>query len=245
MPVLLEQGYLIPALDHSGTRYLDCAQKLRDSILEHHPQANIKIITLDDLPFPGHVGQCNDWQMFLVSPYRETIKLEADMLATSPIDHWWSLFRLRDVVISQGCRDFYGNLSASRRYRQMIDANHLPDVYNAITYWRLSDTAREFFLTVKEIFLDWARYKTLMRYPDDEPTTDVVYAVAAEIMGRERVTLPPGLGPTIIHMKPGIGPITRDWTKELTWERHDGQYRVQTITQTGFFHYYVKDWNHQ
>jgi hypothetical protein len=45
--------------------------------------------------------------MFAVSPYRQTIKLEADMIAAGPIDHWWTLFELRDVVISQGARTFY------------------------------------------------------------------------------------------------------------------------------------------
>jgi hypothetical protein len=104
------------------------------------------------LPHGNQGGWANDWQMFAVSPYRQTIKLEADMIATSTIDHWWTLFELRDVVISQGARTFYDQPAKSRFYRRCFDANNLPDVYNAITYWRLSPTAQEFFTLVRQHF---------------------------------------------------------------------------------------------
>ena len=74
------------------------------------------------------------------------------MIAASPVDHWWTLFEHCDVVISQGCRTFYNEPATSRVYRKTFDTNNLPDVYNAITYWRLSHTAKEFFGLVRKIF---------------------------------------------------------------------------------------------
>ena len=238
MPIISERGYIIPAI---GDAYVACAERLKQSILQFHPHAHITIVTKEMLPHGDLGGFANDGQMFAVSPYRQTIKLEADMICASPIDHWWTLFERCDVVISQGARTFYDQRAESRYYRKIFDANNLPDVYNAITYWRLSQTAKEFFDLVRAIFAHWNEYKKLLKFPDELPTTDVVYAVAAQIMGPERVTLPSRLGPTIVHMKRGINPIqTHNWTKELVWENNP--FRINTVAQWGLVHYHIKEW---
>ena len=238
MPILAERGYLIPAV---GKVYETCARQLADSIQQLHPDANITILTEDMLPYGNQGGYANDWQMFAASPYRQTIKLEADMLIVSPIDHWWTMFEHRDVVISTGCRDWKDNVSTARNYRQVIDDNNLPDVYNAVTYWRLSNTAKEFFDLVRAIFDNWSEFSKLLKFPDDAASTDLVYAMAAQIMGPEKVTLPFATYPRIVHMKRHIsGTVTEDWTKELIWE-HD-PFRIQTVVQWGAFHYHIKDW---
>jgi hypothetical protein len=238
LPILAERGYVIPAI---GSVYEACAEQLARSVRQFHPAANITMVTADMLPHGDLGGWANDWQMFAISPYRQTIKLEADMIVASPVDHWWTLFELRDVVISQGCRDFYGQSSSVRTYRKCFDVNHLPDVYNAVTYWRLSLTAKEFFDLVRQIFEHWTEFRKLLKFADDQPSTDVVYAMAAKIMGPERVTLPAGVGPSIVHMKRGINPIkTDDWTQELIWETDP--FRINTIAQTGFVHSHVNEW---
>jgi len=254
LPILHERGYLIPAIDTDSVNYLACAVQLAKSIRHWHPDANISVITVKrcsdpvfdhvvPLPFGDLGGFANDWQVFHASPYRQTIKLEADMLCASSIDHWWTMFEHRDVVISQGCRDFYNQPATSRRYRKLIDANNLPDVYNAITYWRLSKTAQEFFTLVKNIFENWTDFKSLLKFPDEEPSTDVVYAMAAQIIGPEYVTLPGILAPQIVHMKRTIIPThTDDWTRELVWEHTDPGLRIQTVSQWGMVHYHIKDW---
>lgn len=241
MPILAERGYLIPAI---GAEYEQCAEQLANSIRCFHPNANITILTESMLPYGRKGGFADDWQCFAASPYRETIKLEADMICSSAIDHWWTLFERRDVVISQGARTFYDTTSQSKHYRKIFDQNNLPDVYNAITYWRVSQTAKEFFALVRGIFENWAEYKRLLKFPDDEPTTDVVYAMAAVIMGEETVTLPKGLGPTIVHMKRHINRLhTDNWTQELVWE--SDPFRINTVAQWGLVHYHVKDWRYE
>ena len=241
MPVIHERGYLIPAI---GKEYERCAQQLRNSILRFHPEAHVTIVTEDMLPHGNHGGWANDWQMFQVSPYRQTIKLEADMIAAGPVDHWWNLFELRDVVISQGARTYYNEPAQSRFYRRCFDANNLPDTYNAITYWRLSKTAQEFFNLVRQIFTQWKEFKKLIKFAEENPSTDLVYAMAAQIIGPSQVTLPPGLGPTIVHMKQHINGLQScDWTKELIWETDP--FRINTIAQSGFVHYYRKEWSNE
>jgi len=254
LPILAERGYLIPAIDTDYVDYLSCAIKLAKSIKEWHPDANISVISTKrcsepvfdqviPLPYGDLGGYANDWQCFAASPYRETIKLEADMFCASPIDHWWRLFEHRDVVISRGCRNLYDEASNNRHYRKIFDNNNLPDVYNAITYWRVSQTAKEFFNLVHTIFVEWNKYKTLLKFPDELPTTDVVYAMAAVIMGEERVTLPQGFGPSIVHMKRHIiGTQTDDWRDELVWEYTNPGLRINTVAQWGLVHYNVKEW---
>lgn len=241
MQIKAERGFIIPAINDTHTDYVGCAEQLADSIRSFHADAEITILTADMLPYGDQGGQANDWQVWHASPYRQTIKLEADMIATGPIDHWWTLFEHRDVVISQDARSFLDELTTCRKYRKLFDDNDLPDVYNAITYWRVSDTAMQFFRLVRAIFANWPCYKTLLKFPDDKASTDVVYAMAAQIMGEHLVTLPAGVGPTIVHMKRGINKIaTDDWTQELIWE--SDPVRINTVAQWGLLHYHVKGW---
>ena len=253
MPILAERGYLIPAIDTDSVDYLACAIQLARSIRQWHPDANISVMSVKrcsdpvfdhviPLPYGDLGGFANDWQCFAASPYRQTIKLEADMWCASPVDHWWTLFENRDVVISQGCRDFYDRPGTTRFYRRIFDNNHLPDVYNGITYWRVSKTAMEFFNLVQMIFTHWNDYKKLLKLPDEVATTDVVYAMAAVIMGPERVTLPAGMGPNMVHMKKYMIPVSTDnWTDELVWEHTNPGVRIDTVAQWGFVHYHIKD----
>ena len=186
----------------------------------------------------------NDAMVFGQTPFRETIKLEADMMIASPIDHWWTMFRHRDVVISTGCRNWRGAVSTARHYRKVFDDNQLPDVYNAITYWRLSSTAKEFVGLTRAIFDNWSEFKKLIKFPPEVADTDLVYAMAAQIMGPEQVTLPFADYPQIVHMKRHhAGTETQDWTRELVWEMDP--LRINTIAQWGAFHYNVKDWRHE
>lgn len=244
------------ALHNPEIDYVACARQLACSIKYWHPGAEICLITdmanishpeFDDVRIITRSNNDNawadDWQVCFQTPFRETIKLEADMLITSPIDHWWTMFRHRDIVISTGCRNWRGEISTKRTYRRVFDANGLPDVYNAITYWRRSQTARDFFVQVRDIFADWPQWKQTIKFAEDIPSTDLVYAMAAVLIGIEKVTMPFASYPKIVHMKPHhAGTSTDNWTRELVWEFHDHALRIQTQSQWGAFHYHVKGW---
>ena len=254
MPIQSERGYLIMALNSESVDYVGCACQLAQSIRQFHPDAEICLLSNTPAPdselFNYHQTflyplsdnpYANDWQVFGASPFRQTIKLEADMIIASKIDHWWTMLEHRDVVISTGARDFYDQKTTNRFYRKVFDSNNLPDIYNAITYWRLSRTAQEFFQLVRTIFENWAQYKTLIKFPDEIPSTDLVYAMAAQIIGPEHVTMPFVSYPRIVHMKRGVIPIQlQDWTNELIWESNP--LRIHTVAQWGAVHYHQKDW---
>jgi hypothetical protein len=255
---IAEQGYLIVAQNTDTIDYIDCARTLAKTIRYWHPDAQICLLTneqagpdvlfdyVHEFPFAlSDNPYANDWQVFYATPFRETIKLEADMMITSPIDHWWTMLRNRDVVVSTGCRDWKDQRASARHYRKVFDANNLPDVYNAITYWRRSSCAQEFFNTVRAIFENWDEFKKLLKFPEDVPSTDVVYAMAANIIGPELCTMPFADYPKIVHMKRHIAGTQREaWQDELLWEYKDYMMRVNSIAQWGAFHYRVKDLRH-
>ena len=255
MKPIEEQGYLIVASNTANTDYVDCSRTLAKTIKYWHPDAKICLLTdqpvgpdvlfdyVHEFPFPTDPQNpyANDWQVFHATPFRETIKLEADMFITSPIDHWWNMLRHRDVVVSTGCRDWKDQRATSRHYRKVFDANGLPDVYNAITYWRLSHTAKQFFDQVKDIFENWESYKTMLKFPESVPSTDVVYAMAANIIGPEQCTMPFATYPKIVHMKRHIMSAQREnWIEETLWEYRNYLLRINTVVQNGAFHYNVK-----
>jgi hypothetical protein len=129
--------------------------------------------------------------VFWLTPFKETIKLESDLLFTRSIDHWWTAFRLRDVVLSTGCQTYQQQPATSRRYRKLFDDNHLPDIYNGLMYFRFSQAAANFFKTAKQIFEQWPEVKhSLLGCSDEYASTDVAYAITANVIGPELCTLP-------------------------------------------------------
>ena len=94
---------------------------------------------------------------------------------------------------------------------------------------------------MRSVLLSLMSQKVYCRqYPDDAATTDVVYAIAAVIMGPEQVTMP--YGPTIVHMKKHMIPILlEDWSKELVYEHTNPGLRINTVAQWGLVHYHIKE----
>jgi len=243
----VNKGFVIMAQNTESTDYVKCAEVLRDSIVRVMPDANVTIITTEMLPY-GDLAPTsdwkliNDWQVYEASPYDYTIKLEADMYLPRSIEYWWDVLKDRDVVVSTTIRDFKGNISDCKFYRQFVYDNKLPDTYNAITYFRKSELAREFYDTVRNIFQDWEEIKNILKCDRDESaTTDFVYALACHVHGIENTTLPAFTDMSMIHVKQFVNDLlTDDWTNELVYEILPHTLRVNTFTQKHPFHYHVK-----
>lgn len=255
----MNKGYVISAQNSGTVDYIHCARTLCHNIKNVMPGANVTLLTdkqIDPGPFDNVVlypygDNCvhdtwklaNDWQVYWASPYDHTIKLEADLYLPRTIDHWWSILEPHPLVICSTMRNHRNEISTNRYYRRIFDTNKLPDVYNAITYFKRSSTAEHFFSLVRDIFGNWGQYKTLLRGADGErATTDVVYAIAAKIIGVESCTLPQFTDMSLIHMKQEIiGSRGSDWTRELLTEITPWSIRVETVPQLYPFHYHIKN----
>jgi hypothetical protein len=241
----MTRGFVIMAQNTETTDYVKCAEVLKKSILRHMPNANVTIIT--ELPHGDQAPNSdwkliNDWQVYEASPYDETIKLEADMLITTNIEHWWDILQVNDVAVCTTIRNFKNEISHNRGYRKFIDDNKLPDTYNAITYFKKSDTAEYFFKVVRNIFENWEDYKAFLQCnPAEEATTDFVYALACHTVGVEKTTLPGFTEFSMIHMKQFINDLpTEDWTNTLVYEILPDVLRINTCPQMYPLHYHVK-----
>ena len=213
-------------------------------VTEQHRTVFDYVITIqDDQAHNESWKLSNEWQVFNLSPFKETIKLESDVIFTRSIAHWWHAFRLRNIVLSQGCRDYQQEISTARQYRKMFDVNELPDVYNGLMYFRYSQEAATFFKLAEQIFKNWDTVKnTLIKCYDDYPTTDVVYAVTAKILGIENCTLPIDWI-NFVHMKPAINrwPET-PWTDLVVTELDLPMIRINNVNQYHPLHYHEKSW---
>lgn len=238
----MSRGFVIMAQDTSTTSYTKCATVLEASIKRVMPNSNVTIITTDMLPYGDLGGYANDWQVYEASPYDETIKLEADMIIPCNIEHWWDILSINDVVVSSTIRNFKGEISDCRVYRKFIDENELPDCYNAITYFKKSETAKQFYAIVKDIFENWEEYKLVLKCnPAEEISTDWAYALACHIIGVEKTMLPNFNELSIIHMKQYVNGIpSEDWTKTLVYELLPDTIRINTYPQLYPLHYHVK-----
>jgi len=241
----MTRGFVIMAQDTDKISYTNCAKALELSIKKVMPNSNVTIITSDMLPHGNLGGYVNDWQVYEASPYDETIKLEADMIIPRSIEHWWDILSINDVVVSTNIRNFKGELSDCRVYRKFIDENMLPDTYNSITYFKKSETAKLFYTVVRDIFDNWEEYKAILKCnPNEEVSTDWVYAIACHIVGVEKTTLPNFTEMSMIHMKQYINGIpSEDWTKTLVYEVLPKIIRVNTYTQQYPFHYHIKSFS--
>jgi hypothetical protein len=214
------------------------------------PEANVTIITTDMLPHGDQAPDSdwkliNDWQVYEASPYDETIKLEADMFLPRSIEHWFDILSINDVTLCTKIRNYKGELSDTRVYRKFIDDNNLPDVYNAITYFKKSETAEKFYEIVRDVFENWEEYKVILKCnPTEEATTDWVYAIASHIVGVEKTTLPNFNELSMTHMKQFVsGTSTENWTDTLIYELLPDVLRVHTYSQEYPFHYHSKSFS--
>lgn len=255
----MNKGFVILAQNTETINYVECAEALAISMKQVMPNCNITLISNDvsmcnqfdnvvvlpygDLAENSSWKLANDWQVYEASPYEYTIKLEADMYIPTNIEFWFDVLKDRDINVCTTIRNYRNEISDCRFYRRLIDDNNLPDVYNAITYFRKSEKANYFFQLVRDVFENWNKYKKILVCDNDEPvTTDWAYSIACHIMGMENTTLPM-TGFSMVHMKQFVNNLQTDnWTNELFYEFND-PLRINTYVQEYPVHYHIKEFS--
>ena len=187
----------------------------------------------------------NEWKALLATPFDETVKIEADMLFTESIDHWWDIMGLQDVCFTTKVVGYTGKISNNRAYRQVFDKNNLLNVYTGFYYFKKSPLAEELFEHARLIYSNWSMFRdeVLVGCRDHEPNTDLVFAIAAKLCGDNKVHNPALSVPRFVHMKGAINGwhIHADW-RNMLYHQFDGSSLTVGFTrQTVPFHYHQKD----
>lgn len=234
---------------HPGAEYAVIVDKeTAKCITENHRTVFDYIIELShDYNDPNSNWRlANEWQVFWHTPFKETIKLESDLLFTRNIMHWLPAFRLKDIVLSTGCKDYTGKKSDVRAYRKLFDDNNLPDVYSGLMYFRYSKTSVDFFSLAQQLSLNWTeiRDKILKNCREEFPSTDVLYAVTARTLGEELCTIPSADFINFVHMKSGIQGWSdaRPWHETVVAEHDETMIRINNLNQYSPVHYYDKNY---
>tara|TARA_R110002074_G_scaffold292508_1_gene464180 strand:- start:2128 stop:2955 length:828 start_codon:yes stop_codon:yes gene_type:complete len=179
-----------------------------------------------------------------LTPFKETFKLESDMIVPRSLDHWWDGCRIQDVCYTTRVRDYQGKVANTRYYRKFFDVNNLTDAYNGFTYFRYSRASTEFFNTIKSVCQNWdtLRDRVLSHCIYDKPDTDVLYSLAQSFTGNShfnKLTYP-----TFTHMKGAVNgwKPNIDWRNAVPWTlTKDYSLIVGGYAQQYPFHYFQKD----
>lgn len=256
---MIDRGYLIYAQNTKKVNYIDCAKLCAKSLKLSMPNCHVTLLTDEDVNEPvfdnivklpyGDLAPysnwklINDWQVYEASPYKQTIKIEADIYVPYNIDYYWDVLSIKDVVVCTNIRNFKQELSKVKYYRRFITDNKLPDTYNGLTYFSKSKLAETFYSVVRNIFENWDQYKKILRCNSNEPaTTDWVYSLASHIIGYEHTTLDCFTDFSFVHMKKEINNIfSENWTDNLIYEVNDDCFKINCYAQKYPVHYVNKN----
>lgn len=260
----MSKGFCIVAQNNSKTDYVKQAYILACSILQFNKNQKICLITDKEIDsnyknvFQHVVLIDNDkaiekewkidnrWQVYNLTPFDETIVLDADMIILEDVTHWWSWLKNKDLYFTSDVYTYRNELIDNNYYRQTFTANNLPNIYSACYYFKKNSASLEFFKLLEIVMENWKVF-----YNEFAPiklqnwcSIDVSIAITCKILGRKDVidnTVPIKL----VHMKPkvqglkltfkkwkSIFPISIDENRNLF---------IGNFKQQGIFHYVEDD----
>lgn len=207
-----------------------------------------------EIPWGDHASNStwkleNEWKTIHMSPYDETIKLDADMLFFTDIARWWDEMSIEDYVACNRVIDYRADTIVSDHYRKVFTANNLPNVYTAMMYFKKTDATHELFDLVKYIYYNWQVMFENHLIPEHRPTnvsTDVVFALALKILDLEGTSRTERMIPTFTHMKTMLqgwkGGVDDDWRRHiLSFVTPELEFKIGNYIQYFPLHYYRKE----
>jgi len=194
----------------------------------------------------GDLSAEHRWKLYHVTPYDETIVLDADMLMLKDINDWWWYAQDHDLLFCEKTLNYKGEIINDSVYRKTFTVNQLPNTHHALHYFRKSETAEYFYKTLEFVVNNWAWCygKFAPEHYQDWLSMDLASAIALEMTGyNSSADLCSPF--RFIHMKPGVqdwNPVPERWTETIPhiYTRH-GELIVGNIKQYHLFHYVEKD----
>lgn len=258
----MSKGFCILAQNNSTTNYVRQAYALAVSIHKFNKNQNVTLITNDEvegkyehafdniIPIPwyddsnGQEWKINNrWKIYHISPYDETIVMDADMLVLQNIEHWWSYLEKRDLFFTSDVKTYRGEIATSDFYRKMFTANELPNLYSGIHYFKKTDENKTFFVLLEMIvknfdtFYEWYAPNKRQNFC----SIDVSAALASKIIGNSRVITDKNSFVTFTHMKPNLQGWKNNRSNWVDYIGYDldtnGNLYVGNFLQNGVFHY--------
>jgi len=186
----------------------------------------------------------NKWKYFWLTPYDETIVLDADMLFFNDISIWWKLLEKSELEFTTSIRNYRGDITTYDYYRKAFVVNHLPNFYTGLFYFKKTKGVEEYFKLVERIFKNWKDFYGILKNPPKFLSGDFAYSLAAKIWYSDKNW---SNFLSFIHMRSRLqdDKIFSDWNKELPafFTNYNGKLglKVSNFYQNYPFHYIKKD----
>ena len=256
------KGFCILAQNNSSTDYVRQAYALACSIHRFNNNQKVCLITNDivpeeyvstfdciiPVPWTDQADNTewkieNRWKVYHASPYDETIVMDADMLVLQNIEHWWNYLEKRDLFFTTHITTYRGELALGRDYRKVFDSNDLPDLYSAFYYFKKGDVAKQFFVMLELVMINWEYFYGKFAPVDYQKwcSVDVSCAIAAKLLGITNDITDLYSPISLTHMKPRLQywhHIPDRWTKVLDcYMNEDFNLMIGNFSQRGILHY--------
>jgi len=267
MEVWVSKGFLIFAQNTDSVNYLEQAYALALSIKYSQISVSaVSIVTSDKvpkkyksvfdkiIPTPWTDGSANSryatehrWKLYHVSPYEETMVLDADMLMLEDISTWWDYCGNYNLKICSRIKNYKLEVVRDTFHRKTFIANHLSEPYIALHYFKKSNSAHEFYKTLEFVCNNWewcwSRFAPI-EY-QDTCSLDLATAVAIEILMCQDTVFDKHSPLEFIHMKAhlqGWDNPSENWQDTVSSVLNTkGDLVVGNIKQSKLFHYIEKD----
>lgn len=184
-----------------------------------------------------------------LSPFENTVCLDADMIFTRDYSHWVDYFlENSELYIANKSFTYRDEIVKSNFYRKAFTENNLPNLYSFYTFFKKdSDIIKDFFELSRWITKNPDEFKNVF-LSDHKPKlvgTDEAFALSAKILGIEDQISYPLEFPKVAHMK---GMIQEwPWPAEKFSDHvgfylgRSGQLKIGSYLQTNIVHYVEKD----
>jgi hypothetical protein len=259
-------GYLIVVASHAETDYLKLAYALALSIKNTQKPGYDKVALVIDNPaliknlkspwvfdHVIHWDKETHWDgrsyMDQLSPFDNTVCLDADMLFLRDHSHWIDYFvENSELYVPAKAFTYRGEVITNDYYRKTFTRNNLPNLYSMFTFFKKdSALAKEFFDLGRYIIKNPIEFSNLYLNKQKPKVvgTDEAFALSAKILDIDSEISYDLEFPNIVHMKPMIQ--NWPWTADRVTE-HAGFYfstsgnlKIGNYQQHSIVHYVEKD----
>lgn len=259
-------GYLIVVSTSESADYLKLAYALALSIKNTQKPGYDKVAlvidnktAVDNLTSPWVFDEIIEWSqetfwdgrswMDQVSPWDNTVCLDADMLFLRDYSHWIEYFIDNcELYVANKSYTYRGEIVTNNFYRKTFDKNSLPNLYSFFTFFKKnSELATEFFTLGRYILKNPVEFSNtfLSNYKPKVVGTDEAFALSAKILDIIDIIAYPLEFPKVVHLKGQI----QNWPWPAdTVTNHVGFYlnkqgnvKIGNFQQHDIVHYVEKD----
>lgn len=260
-------GYLIIVSSSEKHDYLNMAYALAISIKNTQPEQFAEVaLVIDDkqklnsLKSPWVFDQVIEWNqetfwdgrswMDKLTPWENTVCLDADMLFLNDVSHWIRYFLKNSELYVANKAFTYRNqlIDADNYYRKTFVKNNLPNLYSYFTFFKTGSAISDRFFSLNRYIIknpDEFSKEFLSNNIPKILGTDEAFALSAKILGIEddiSYELP---FPNVVHMKPMAQ--NWPWPADKVTDRvgfylgTDSNLKLGNYQQTEIIHYVEKD----